>query len=288
MTANKNQTVIFVHVPKTAGETLGQIIARQYPDEAYLTFETDITGMYAEFLESDVSERSRYSMIKGHIPYGTHRYIERECRYFTFLREPIERTISHYYYLARMKSHPLAEQSGDTFVSFDELLLRGLDRTFFNSHTRLLSGVWYDAEPGMCTREHLEMAKENLRKKFTVVGLTEKFDESLMLLQDAFSWKDLRYFRANVTKNRPTKASLSPETLALVENANVLDKELYLFGRELFDKKMEGRRDEIDERVKRFRRANRLYGLIHSTIYAVRQRSVRAFIREHWPSRKLL
>jgi len=278
MKQDKQQTVIFVHVPKTAGQTVDQIMKRQYLPESVFTFKKDITGAYHAFQQREPAENSGYQIIRGHVPYGVHEYIQGPYAYFTFLRDPIERTISHYYFLRRKKSHPLADKLGEDFLPMKELMELGLDKMFFNAHTRLLSGVWYDAEPGECTGEHLALAKDNLRRHFAVIGLTERFDESLMLLQDAFSWKDLHYVRENVTSGRPKRDELSAETLSLVENANLLDKELYAFGQELFDDELKGKEKQIERRVAQLRMANRL----HNLIFSIRRRSVRTYVRQRW------
>lgn len=56
-----------------------------------------------------------------------------------------------------------------------------------NHQTRFISGM--TAEYGKCTTEMLETAKKNLREYFTVVGLTEYFAESMLLMKRAFGWK---------------------------------------------------------------------------------------------------
>ena len=270
--------IIFIHVPKTAGQTLYLIIKRQYPLEEIMNFREGVGGSYPEFLKSSPDNRSRYWLLRGHIPIGLHEYIDEPCEYFTFLRDPIERTISHYYFLAREEVHPLKEKYGPDFISFKELLERGDDPLLFNCHTRQLSGVMYDVPPRGCTRKHLELAKQNLRDNIRVVGLTERFDESLILLQDAFGWQDIRYVSDNVSVGRPRREDLSAETIALVEEANQLDQELYAYGQELFEKQLIGREGEINSRVRQLQRANRL----HNFIFALKQYSVRTFIKERW------
>lgn len=49
-----------------------------------------------------------------------------------------------------------------------------------------MSGVEKSVPFGKVTREMLEQAKENLMCHFKVIGLTERFDESMMLLRKDF------------------------------------------------------------------------------------------------------
>ena len=93
---NENQTLIFVHVPKTAGQTVDLIMHRQFPAEEIYFVKKDIQASYLAFQQMDPAHRARYRAIKGHIPYGVHEFIDGPYAYFTFLRDPIERTISHY------------------------------------------------------------------------------------------------------------------------------------------------------------------------------------------------
>ncbi|MFN2187561.1 MAG: sulfotransferase family 2 domain-containing protein [Candidatus Promineifilaceae bacterium] len=268
--------VIFIHIPKTAGQTLYLIVKRQYPSDSIKNFKEGIAGSYVKFLNSSASERSLYQFYWGHIPYGLHEVLNKPCEYFTFLRVPVERTISHYYFLASEKDHPLKDLYGEDFIPLKELLEKGADPLLFNCQTRHLSGVMYEAKPGECTREHLEIAKENLRFGMRVIGLTERFDQSLILLQDAFGWEDVRYVRDNVSTSRPAREAIDMETMELIIKANLLDQELYAYARELFQERTADRAAEIERRVLRLRLSNSLQYLIA----AIRKRSVREYIRK--------
>ncbi len=211
-----------------------------------------------------------------------HEYVDGPYAYFTFLREPIERTISHYYFLRRESGHPLASKLQENGLTLDQLIELELDKTLFNAHTRLFSGVWYDPLPGKCTAEHLEMAKDNLRRNFKVVGLTERFDESLMLLKRAFSWKDVRYTSQNVSGGRPKREELPGTTLAVVESANKLDIELYAFGQKLFEEQMRGLEKQIGREVMMLRFAN----YVDRLTFPIRRRSIRTFVKDRRSERR--
>ncbi|HET6446192.1 MAG TPA: sulfotransferase family 2 domain-containing protein [candidate division Zixibacteria bacterium] len=275
MNQDNNQTLLFIHVPKTAGQTIDLVLHRQFPADAIYRVEKDIQGSYLAFQQMDPVQRAKYQAVKGHIPYGVHNYVDGPYAYFTFLRHPIERTISHYYFLKSKTGHPLASKLRDDGVSLDQLIELELDTMLFNAHTRLLSGVWYGPGPGQCTLEHLEMAKTNLRDKFKVVGLTERFDESLILLKWAFSWKDVRYHSENVSTSRPDRSELSEKTLSLVQDANVLDLELYKYGQALFEEQVKGHERQIGREVKKLRFAN----CVDRLTFPIRRHSVRTFIK---------
>lgn len=92
-----------------------------------------------------------------------------------------------------------------------------------NVQTKMIAGVDYDAP---CTVETLLKAKEKLQH-FSVVGLTERFEESLALMKLRFGWNLKSYSSFNVTHTRPKKRDLPQSTLDLIAERNRVDIELY-------------------------------------------------------------
>ncbi len=88
------------------------------------------------------------------------------------------------------------------------------------------------------------------------MGVTERFDESVVLLGRTFGWRDVRYVSANVARSGapPTEAELD-----LVRRANQLDLELYEHACRLLDERIAAE-PEFAEALERFRRANARYG----------------------------
>ncbi len=68
-----------------------------------------------------------------------------------------------------------------------ELLENGSPLMMNDGQVRLISGVFGAVPFGELNETHLEQAIANLRS-FEVVGVTEKFDLTLLLLQQAFGW----------------------------------------------------------------------------------------------------
>jgi hypothetical protein len=103
-----------------------------------------------------------------------------------------------------------------------------------NGQTRRISGL--SADLGKCSRAMLNQAKRNLREYFAVVGTTEHFDETLLLMGREFSWKhDCYYYPRNTNPGRSLRAQLSPETFDAILARNEFDYELYQFAAELMD-----------------------------------------------------
>jgi hypothetical protein len=231
-------TTIFLHIPKTAGSSLRRIVYRQYPNETVFQFydpQDNHRKSRDELVERVKTAKPPLRLIIGHMGFGIHKYLNGPFSYFTMLRDPIERTISTYYYIRHYSSHPLNAQA--QCQSLDEFV--GAYETVDNNMTRFLSQVKLQSQlsqqqiipPGQCTREMLDRAKQNLKQYFKVVGLVERFDESLLLFKQAFGWHNIFYKKMNVNKKRLKKQDIPAATLHKIERANELDLELYQYSK---------------------------------------------------------
>jgi hypothetical protein len=148
-----------------------------------------------------------------------------------------------------------------------------------NAQTRIVSGVWVGPEFGACTRDMLETAKSNLRDHFVVVGLTERFDETLLLLKRQLGWRRHSYTRHNVTARRPVKRELSEAALGSILSANRLDIELYRYAKELFDEQVRQQGPSFTRELNRFRSVNRWVKPLLWAYWRYRKVSFRAFVQ---------
>jgi len=83
----------------------------------------------------------------------------------------------------------------------------------------------------------LEDAKANLAR-FTIIGIQERFAESLALFQRRLGIGLAPAWNRHVSGDRPSVEELDEDDRALIEEHNRLDVELYHFARELFDEGM--------------------------------------------------
>lgn len=225
------QSAIFLHIHKTAGTTLHAILQRQYADED--VYNIDAKGHnFDHFTGLSQSMRAKIHLLKGHMDYGLHEFLPQPATYFTFLRDPIERAISYYYFIQRTPQHPHHQAANE--LSLYEFLEQKVDRLMANGQTRQLAGGYPHYEFGEKAPELLDKAKQHLQKRFVVVGITEQFDESLLLLQRHFGWRNIWYQRQNVGGNRPPKKQIAPKTMTLLTQLNQTDNALYQYGRSLF------------------------------------------------------
>jgi hypothetical protein len=228
-------TVLFLHIPKAGGQTLGEIVYSQARDEAapddgvlkagvaYLTYgflkerPLEVPGHVLPLLR-----REDLRAVIGHFWFGLHEHVARPAVYVTALRDPIERVLSLYYYTRLHDS-----------ISLDAFIADPPFREVDNDQTRRIAGV--DPEIGGCTPAMLHRAKENLRR-FAVAGTIERLDEMLLLLQRRLGWqRPVVAYPRNVNPDRPATSSLPRATIEAIRERNELDFELWRYASRLMD-----------------------------------------------------
>ena len=211
----RDRCIVFLHIPKTGGVTLRRALKWKYPSRT-LYAET-LTKPLEAFEQVPLSERASARVISGHLHYGVHEYIPQECEYVTVLREPVARVISSYHYILGDQSHWLHADLVRSDAPWEEFLRT--EPTVDNHQTRMISGRGggeLTRAPEPLDPDALEKAKRNL-ERFLVVGLTERFDETFLLLRRALRWKLPFYLTANVTRRpkRGARASSSASASAI-------------------------------------------------------------------------
>lgn len=241
--------IVHLHIPKNAGTTLSRMLklrALLHPPTNVLHRDA-VLGQYRKPTEGrlaaiggmSAADRRRVRFYEEHCGYGVHEHLPRECRYLTVLRDPIDRTLSVYDFL-RQEGRIPADQTLGEFL--DRPTIR---RVWWidNAHVRYLAGEHgdiIDAPVGGCPRALLETARSRLVGQIEWFGLTERFDESLLLLCERMGWSATATIRSNVTKARTSRRdTVAPELVARIEGMNELDLELDAFARRLFQERLD-------------------------------------------------
>lgn len=223
---------IFLHIPKTAGSSIRTLLQQNYPQNRTVGFSGQMEP-YNWYMSRPLEVRMRNELLHGHIPYGVHAGIP-SYTYFTFFRDPVERHFSDYFFLKRYDKHALHPRIASGEITLEDWAgYAARDRWYRDVSTRLVSGERMTRDPD---RLSLEKAKYHLRLDFTFVGLSERFDESVLILAKRLGWKSVLYLTRNVSSGR---TAVSEELRDRARPHLALDYELYEFAQRTFEESPE-------------------------------------------------
>jgi hypothetical protein len=265
----KNLSLIFIHVPRTGGTTLNTVIERQYPRHSTFTIDGKrVSESIIQFKSLPLEDRAQIKCLKGHMLFGLHEYLPQPTAYISMLRDPVDRIISHYYFVLRTSDHYLHETVVSKKMDLTDYVSSGISMELKNGQACAMSGRYAKST------DVLETAKRNLRQHFLLVGLAERFDESLMLFSKLLGWKKVWYIKRNVVQERPAKNELPIQVLNTIRKHNELDIELYEFCKQIFEEKL--REHALDSRkLQLFRISNWGYAALYSLMKSIFPRKVK-------------
>ncbi len=222
------KTLIFVHIPKTGGRTLEHVLERQYPSETVYDiygYNSSIPKAVQNLKHLSDGEKRNILLIKGHYQFGLHEYLPQACTYVTFIRNPIDRVVSHFNYVRRDRHHPLYSQA--SAMSLKDYVQSGISLELNNGQARLISGNEKLNEFASYSRTLLSKSKQNIDDHFKVVGIVESYDESLILMKLTHSWNRVHYMVRNVSNGLSKREEIAEDTIEIIRQYNEIDFELY-------------------------------------------------------------
>lgn len=272
-----SEVILFNHIPKTAGTTMHRVLQRAV-GEGRIHYST-VLGEHPGAVERIAAELDRpldrTHAVVAHTGCGVEARLPRRHAYsrFTVLRDPVARTVSNYFHMHDHGGLPAG-------MSFERFLLEEPLHTF-NAQTAFLGGLAarHHLGGGEITaaevdRGVLEAALAELAAH-DVVGVTDRFDETLLLLRRAYGWspRQVLYRDANVGRARHVTPPSAAE-LELARAANELDAELYEAAVELNARQLAERLPRRKGELARLRRRNatyqRAYTVLRPPVRAVR------------------
>jgi hypothetical protein len=249
-------TVLFLHIPKTGGTTLRDLLHRQYAglaDDQIYTVRT--LKESPRFLQLSEEARRSLRLVLGHFSFGLHRALQGPSTYVTFLRDPLRRVVSSYYFAkwdVGNEHHQLIHQTGIGPVDF---LCSSEFSWLENSQVKLIAGVEDMTKP--CNEQVYQKAIANLEQYFCCVGLLERFDESLLCLKDALGLGYPFYRIQNVTPKQVQDRPLSEMDREEIRKILQYDYRLYRHVEQRLNEKLAAAR-LFPLRLAWFRTINRL------------------------------
>jgi len=245
MTENLRPLTVFVHNPKTGGATFRTILRTQFSPATSLNLGKG--ELDQETVHRLVQERQPgQDVVWGHIKYGLHEHVDEPCRYVFFVRSPGARLASLYLFLLARERPESVDDPADRLIDglrryVETGVIAGrvapeFDREHDNGQTRRLSGV---EREGRADRSMLDLALAHVAEPESIVGLTERFDESLVLIQRRWGWRYLHYRRSNSTRLFRHGEAVAEAAAGLAAEHAALDSALYDAAKRRFEADVE-------------------------------------------------
>jgi len=253
--------LLHLHLPKTAGGSLNRIFYTEVASPDYPTDRENhiLKGIYhysspQSFVTLkkpdleihpaaiNILKTRNLKAVLGHFTFGIHRYLPKTSTYITLLRNPVDRIISLYYhYTRKMSKQSEGKLTLDQFLTGYPLPGMEPQQTQLltdNDQTRRISGL--QPRSGKCTNAMLEQAKKNLESNFSVVGVTDQFDEMVVLLKRKFGWlSPHKYWPVHVGRVRSERSQIDMATIDRIRDGNRFDLALYNFAHKMMDDTIE-------------------------------------------------
>ncbi len=264
----QGRILLFLHLAKTGGMTLADILARNFRPDEYPQVSPDETKPAAlgtwspDVLVRAIARMPRPEKVRavwGHWGPDARAALPRPCAAITLLRDPRELIVSAYHYT---DSHTRLMRTFDEYMAERSEYPIGFD----NPLTRVLSArpELNPADTDATTATHPMVTGADLSAATTMlddcmlVGVTEQFDETLLILASDLGWtlSDLVYTRINVTEHRPALAELASATRKKLSDLTLYDVRLHTYARELLGRRIQGYRDSLERTLLLFRQLN--------------------------------
>ncbi len=261
---------IHLHIPKTGGTTLRDIIQRQYRAEKILMI-PKLEESENILKEVSTSQINQLKLIQGHLKYGIHNHFHRRAKYFAIIRDPINRVLSTYYYVLSQKNNPQNLSTSNNQMTIYDFVKSGVNPFLINGQTKLISGKTGNIDNPIIESEELfSLAKENIENDFLFLGITEMFDETILILKNMLGWHMPYYSIANRTKKKPNYDAVNPTIISFIKEHNQLDIKLYNITKTSLLNRIAKENDIFQNRINKFKKINRLLNPLFSYSRAIR------------------
>ena len=266
---NKKRRVFFhIHIWKTAGTTFLNICGGNFPN----AFRRDIMLIQEWFLSKEqlrwlliYHEWIRcYSchMLSGDLPYD---FGDAEIIGISFVRDPIDRFVSSYNYM--MADH--YRGGYDKGIRFDEYYARtfiDVDNPWWRNGQTNILGAPFKREAA------LARIRENIKNGRLILLVTERFDESCILIERLFpkDFKDCSYIRFN--ESRKNKQIKELQRQAVLQYTSY-DMEMHRIANQFLDSELNRLYPDLNERqiyLEDFRKRCKSKEKRHKTLLKVR------------------
>ena len=223
---------LIMHIPKCAGTTLRKMIEEHCGSSSLVQLYSR-KNQFGQPNKPITGYQEDY--VIGHFGIDYFKDADHGRKVITFMRDPIDRVLSHYYYWRSTEQAGIGPKlakclSLADFLKSDLLAVRrqisNLQAWMFVANIDMMNRHRYAC---VSQDELYEMAISNL-DLFDFIGLTETFDRDIRYLNDRYAWgAGYSYAIANITAARKRVDELDDETIELLRGVTALDRRLYRY-----------------------------------------------------------
>jgi hypothetical protein len=214
--ASASEVMLFIHIPKTAGISVGESLRDAFDcfhGVEWTNIPQSFRAAVRHALYQNTVQDERH-VIMGHFGWPEMQVFRNHdipLKCGTFLRNPVDRTISNYNYNCS-EAHPANQDFRARFPTLDAYV------------AELPIDVQVTQCLGMISS--LENALEKLIGYYSFLGLTERLIDSLDHLGQSHGFSNLREHRKNVGK-KSNRSEVAPNLIRSIEQRSHNDKRLH-------------------------------------------------------------
>jgi hypothetical protein len=181
--------IISLHIPKTAGSSFGLSLKKHFGRKVFFDYD-DMHSLQKYFVGEDVYQNLMHTIlvtkekcIHGHflLDKWINKFNPSEHTYITWLRDPVERLISEYYYYQRYYDPSTAGKAWRRVIEENWSLERFcLSNEFQNIQSLLIGKIPIE--------------------QFKFIGITENYEEDFQYFSKTFLGVDAEPYYENINK----------------------------------------------------------------------------------------
>lgn len=258
--------IFFYHIMKTAGTSIAKMLEEAYTQEPMCSLPTHECADDQLFRKKIQTEKP--IIISGHPDHLFQLWEMAHSRSFdrftfTFLRNPIDRYISCYFFLSR--SNYVNKFVQEYTITLEQSLSCGNPKFADNIMTKILASLGSNRDYNKnATSEDFKIAIKNLRK-MDFIGISEEFKLSFALLADKLNMNASTLGKWNVNKKYPKKEEIDPKIIQKIRLKNLYDLEIFHLATEIFKLQLSEASENVTKILNNLSSSN--------TIYFVKQKS---------------
>lgn len=285
------EVLIFFRMPKTGGNTMDGVLEHCFPNEYFhghvgpadsALLVRPTARIADKFNQLPLEQQERVRCFIGiHVSLDVDRIFQKPSKFFTIVRQPVDRVISNFYHNRtepHLPSYPFIKD-----MSLEDYLDSRIGLDSDNHQVRLLSGCpeldapWnpdgspIDAPP--VERKHLELAMRNIEERFVAAATLEQFTSLVWFLRRLYGWPlhKVLFTRRNENagrklpgdEGRPALERVSIQTRRRLAEMNTFDQELYDWVSQRFRGQLAPMEPTFSRELELFASLNRIAQKLH-------------------------